>query len=423
MSKSYYKSFITLLSGNVISQFIPFIAVPILTRIYSKEDFAIFANYTAIVAMIGIVASGRLDLAIPIAKDKKEAQDIVFTGLVLVLLLTLLSFIFPIFSNFFALIYQSKELADYLFLIPIGVLFYGFLGLTNNWMLRFKKYNVISIGKVVQAFSNNGLAVLLGLIGWGTWGLIYGWISGFLFGILIMLYYVDKALKLREHVRLVTIKTTIKKYKDFPLINSLHAFTDIFATQTVLFWLVTTYYGLEQLGLFAIMYKYVRAPIGLVTSSVSNIFYTEMSSAINNGESPIPILKKTIKTTTAFSIPFILILLLFGPVVFSWYLGESWREAGVYSQMIAPVLFMMFIVSPISGIPIILNQQKKAYVFAVIGYIFTLSTLFIIGMMGFSFKTALLYYSMVFALYQVSYLYWLYRLIKNRNTDTISIID
>lgn len=416
-TKSYNKNFLTMLSGNMMSQVIPFLIAPILTRLFTKEDFAIYANFIAIASMIGIVAAGRLELAIPISKEKKDAQNIVFTGLMLTLTLSLLSVVFPIFSNFFSEFYNTPALSEYLVLIPIAVLSIGLLGVTNNWVLRHKKYNAISFGKVSQSFVNNGLAALLGYIGWGTSGLIIGWLSGQFVGIIILLLFIDRKVSIKNY-NLTTIKTTLKEYKDFPMINSLHAFTDIFATQFVLFWIITSSFGLAELGLYAMMHKYVKAPIVLITTSVSSIFYTEFSSAVNEGRSPIPILKKTLKTSMLFSFPFILVLLLFAPQIFSWYLGTDWEIAGVYAQRITPILFMLFVTSPISGIPILLNKQRKAFIFVTFGYTVTLLVLFSATLMNWSFADALLLYSCSYAFFQLLYLYWFYTLLKNRNVSS-----
>ena len=405
-----------MLSGNVISQVIPFFVAPILTRLFAPEEFAVYANYIAIASMIGIVAAGRLEFAIPISKDKKEAQDIVFTGIVLTVILSLLSFVFPLFSNFFEGLYDSPQLADYLITIPIAIFSFGLLGILNNWVLRHKKYNVLSFGKVSQSIVNNGFAALFGYIGWGASGLIYGWLLSQLAGILVLLFFMNTKFKYSSY-NLTTIKTTVKEYKDFPMINSLHAFTDIFATQFVLFWIISSYFGLAELGLFAMMHKYVRAPIVLVTSSVSSIFYAEMGSAMNQGVSPVPILKKTVFTSMAFSVPFIIVLLLFAPQIFAWYFGAEWEIAGSYAQRIVPILFMLFIISPISSIPILMNQQKKAFLFAVAGYTLTLGSLIVSTSLGWNFLKALTLYSIVFAIFQISYLYWFYTLIKKRNAS------
>ncbi|HOJ12205.1 MAG TPA: hypothetical protein PK733_16675, partial [Clostridiales bacterium] len=62
------------------------------------------------------------------------------------------------------------------------------------------------------------------------------------------------------------------------------------------------------------------------------------------------------------AIPAVIILLLFAPGMFRVFLGEKWYEAGIYAQIFAPSVFMHFIVSPISYIPIIVNRQKTAFI-------------------------------------------------------------
>ena len=416
-NKAYYKSFVTMLSGNVISQLIPFVIAPILTRIYSPEDFAVYANYIAIATMIGIVAAGRLEFAIPIAKNKTSARHIVYSGLVITAVLVALSCIIPIFSDEIAGFYDDPNLSPFLITVPIAILSISLLGLTNNWILRLKKYTLLSIGRVSQSLVNNVLAALLGYIGWGPEGLIYGWLISQFIGVIAMLLFVDRKVDFSTF-SVLTVKSTIKEYKDFPLINSLHAFTDIFANQVVMFWIISNYFGLLELGLFVMMHKYVKAPIVLITSSVSTIFYAETGDNLSKGLSPVPILKKTLKTSFAFSIPFILVLLFFAPELFGWYFGENWRTAGLYAQRIVPILGIMFLLSPISSIPILMNQQKKAFLFATTGYILTLGTLFLTALAGWSFLDALTIYAFVYALYQISYLFWIYLLIKNRNAHT-----
>jgi O-antigen/teichoic acid export membrane protein len=415
--KSYYQSFLTMLSGNTISQVIPFLIAPILTRLYSPGDFAIFASFIAIVSMIGIISAGRLELAIPIARGDSEARNIVFTGMVFAILLSLISFVFPLFANFFGEMFNSPVLANYLVLVPLAVFSYGLLGIVNNWVLRKQNYGALSGGKIAQSLFNNGVAALLGFIGWGVSGLILGWLIGQVIGVLVPMIFVSRKLSYKGY-NITTIKNTVKEYKDFPLINSLHAFTDIFATQFILFWLIAAYFGVIELGLFAIMHKYVRAPIVLITSSVSSVFYVKMGEALNNSENTTPILKKTIVTSVLFSIPFVLVLLFFAPQLFAWYFGEEWEVAGQYAQRILPMLLFLFILSPISSIPILYNQQRKAFLFSSLGYVFTLGSLYISTTLGLEFIDALTIYSIAFAVYQVSYLYWLFLLIKKKHVST-----
>jgi O-antigen/teichoic acid export membrane protein len=403
-----------MLSGNTLSQLIPFIIAPILSRIFSPEEFAVLANFMAIVGVIGIISTGRLELAVPIPQDHKKAQEVVFTGLIITLLLGLLSILIPVFAYQISALYKDNQLGDYLWMVPFSVVSFGLLGLTNNWNLRQEKFHLLSIGKIAQSVVNNGLAALLGYIGWGINGLIIAWLLSQYVNIFILLVGVNRKVSYKDF-GIVTLKTTLKEYKDFPLINSLHAFTDIFITQFLLYWVISSYFGFLELGLFAMMNKYVKAPIILVSTSVSQLFYVEAGKAINNGASLFPIVKKTVRTSVLFAIPFTIVLLLLGPWIFKIYLGTKWEAAGVYAQSLAPMLFLYFILSPISGLPILLNKQKGAFALSILGYTFTILALFIGIWLQLDFSKTLIIYGAAFALFYLLMLVWYYTLIKKRN--------
>jgi O-antigen/teichoic acid export membrane protein len=413
-NKVYYRNFLTMLSGNTLSQLIPFIIAPILSRIFSPEEFAVLANFMAIVGVIGIISTGRLELAVPIPQDHKKAQEVVFTGLIITLLLGLLSILIPVFAYQISALYKDNQLENYLWMVPFSVVSFGLLGLTNNWNLRQEKFHLLSIGKIAQSVVNNGLAALLGYIGWGINGLIIAWLLSQYVNIFILLVGVNRKVSYKDF-GIVTLKTTLKEYKDFPLINSLHAFTDIFITQFLLYWVISSYFGFLELGLFAMMNKYVKAPIILVSTSVSQLFYVEAGKAINNGASLFPIVKKTVRTSVLFAIPFTIVLLLLGPWIFKIYLGTKWEAAGVYAQSLAPMLFLYFILSPISGLPILLNKQKGAFALSILGYTFTILALFIGIWLQLDFSKTLIIYGAAFALFYLLMLVWYYTLIKKRN--------
>lgn len=413
-NKVYYRNFLTMLSGNTMSQVIPFVVAPILSRIFSPEEFAVLANFMAIVSVIGIISTGRLELAVPIPVEQKKAQDIVFTGFVITLLLGILSILIPLFAYQIGEMYNDSQLPKYLWIVPLAVISFGLLGLTSNWNLRHERFHLLSLGKIIQSVVNNGLAALLGYIGWGIDGLIISWLLSQYVNILILLIGVNRKVNYKDY-GILTLKTTLKEYKDFPLINSLHAFSDIFITQFLLYWIISTYFGFLELGLFAMMNKYVKAPIVLISSSVSQLFYVEAGKAINKGESLVPIIKKTIRTSVLFAIPFTIILLLAGPIIFKLYLGEKWEIAGVYAQCLAPMLFLYFILSPISGLPILLNKQKKAFVFTLFGYSLTVIALFVGVWLKMKFVYALWLYSGAFTLFYLFNLTWYFLMVRKRN--------
>jgi len=413
-NKVYFRNFLTMLSGNTVSQVIPFFIAPILSRTFSREEFAVLANFMAIVGVIGIVSTGRLELAVPIPQEHKKAQEIAFTGFLITLGLGLISVLIPLFAYQIGQLYDDSILPEYLWLVPLAVISYGLLGLTNNWNLRHERFHLISIGKISQSIVNNGLAAMLGFIGWGVNGLIIAWLLSQYINIVILLVGVNRKIKYKDF-GLISLKTTLKEYKDFPLINSLHAFSDIFITQFLLFWMISSYFGLIELGLFAMMNKYIKAPIVLVSSSVSQLFYVEAGKAINKGISLFPIIKKTVRTSVLFAIPFTVVLISLGPEIFRWYLGEKWEIAGVYAQYLSPMLFLYFVISPISGLPILLQKQKQAFIFSLIGSSFTIFIFFLGIYFKLQFVQTLFLYGLAFTAFYLLTLLWYFTLIKKRN--------
>ena len=341
-----------MLSGNSIGQLIPMVLAPVIARIYTPEDFAVQANFIAIVSLVGIVSAGRLDTAFVLPKRNKHAQTLFVIACCTLLLLVVLSFLIYFYSDFIAQWYNDKTLGRYLILVPIALLAYGFYSIQVNWMLRERKFNLISGNRISQSLVNNGLAVLLGYIGWGVSGLIYAWIASNLISIVLFLPAVKKSWE-RFRFNRFFAKNLIKKYKDFPTINTLHAFTDVLATQFLIFWLITNQFGALILGLFAAMNRYVRAPIQLISSAVSQLYYSEASKNKREGTSVLAIQNKTLKIAITFALPFALIIFFFGTYLFAWYLGNEWEKAGRYASIIAPALFFQFLTSPISATPII----------------------------------------------------------------------
>lgn len=401
-----------MLSGNTISQVIPFIIAPFITRIFSPEEFAVQANFIAIVGLIGIISAGRYDLAVVLPKEERKAQALFKLSLIIITTISLLSFLVFFFKDQISVFYNDNELPKYMIYVAPGIFFTGLYNLLFNWNVRHRKFNSVSASRITQSFIGNILYLAFGYLAWGIDGLVIGWMIGQILSTLMLLYPTIKNWQKDAKISHSEMKEMAIKHKDFPLINSLHAFTDIFATQFFIFWLITNNYGLLVLGLFSMMNRYLRAPIQLVTGAVSQIYYKEATECVNNQTSSIPIIKKTLKICLFFALPFILVISLWGPDLFAWYLGAEWREAGEYARIMAPALFVNFIFSPIGITPIIFNKQKLSYLFSIFGYGASLGLLLAVSALGYSFTVALWTYSICLTIHQILLGLWYISLSK-----------
>jgi hypothetical protein len=72
----FRRSVAVLASGTAISQAIPIAAMPVLTRLYTPEEFGTVVLYLALASLLGVVATARYELAIPLPHDDIEAGEI-----------------------------------------------------------------------------------------------------------------------------------------------------------------------------------------------------------------------------------------------------------------------------------------------------------------------------------------------------------
>ncbi|HGI1102849.1 TPA: hypothetical protein ACJP3L_001699, partial [Streptococcus pyogenes] len=67
VSNHFMKSFFILATGTAMSHIFILLATPILTRLYSPEEFGIFSIYLSILYSVSVIASLMYDQAIPLS--------------------------------------------------------------------------------------------------------------------------------------------------------------------------------------------------------------------------------------------------------------------------------------------------------------------------------------------------------------------
>lgn len=87
------------MTGTTVAQAIPIAITPILTRIYTPEDFGIFAIFIALVTIFGSISSARYELAVMLPKKDEDAINILALGFIIIILISLVLLLITIFFN------------------------------------------------------------------------------------------------------------------------------------------------------------------------------------------------------------------------------------------------------------------------------------------------------------------------------------
>jgi O-antigen/teichoic acid export membrane protein len=98
------------------------------------------------------------------------------------------------------------------------------------------------------------------------------------------------------------------------------------------------------------------------------------------------------------------ILILFGPWLFAFVFGDTWREAGVYSQVLSIMLVTRFAVSPISHALLILEKQGTQFLLDLLRLVLIIIALFASKMLELSPVEAIVAYAISMVIvYSITY--------------------
>lgn len=408
---AYLKNIGILFSGNILAQLIPFILAPIITRIFSPEELGIHGNFVALVTLISIIANGRLELAIVLPKADTKAVQLLKLGLKISIGISLICFSLLLIKAPLEQFYQTKLLSQFLPLVAITVFIISTHNLLIQWLVRIKLFYSISMIKILLSIYTNSLFILLGWLQFGVSGLIFSYIIGFGLTTFVLFLMTKKNIPWNSP-SLIKDKKLLLEYKEFPLINSLHAFSDILFQDFIILAIITSQFGLVTAGLFVVMMKYLKAPVRFIGSAIGQVFYPEGNQNRIEGKSNKLLLGKSIKISILVAIPIILIVAAAGPKLFGWYLGEQWIESGFFARIMILPIALGLITSPISSIPLIYNKQKTSFLINIVGMSIGALTFYFISLETNSIKQSLIGLAIVQSLLYLTLMKWYYQLSK-----------
>jgi O-antigen/teichoic acid export membrane protein len=361
------KSILTLFTGSAIAQAIPLLVSPFLTRLYSVDDFATLTIVATLISLVGVVVTGRYEYAIGLPSSDIDGRKMVQLALLFTIIISLVVASVLLFArDTIASWIGFPANHNYLFAVPLAALFYGGYQSYSFWQIRSRNYVVISGSRIGQSLTNSGLSLGLFYSGLGINGLVIGNVLGHFSAFFYSFMATRDRLKGFWNNRFSELRELGSKYSDMPRVNSIHALSDVGQTTAVVL-LITSFFGSVSTGLYGLTIRILQAPLNMMGNSLSMVFYKEVAEKSANKHHIYKLLISTVKTLLLISIPVFLVILVFGPDLFSFVFGSEWREAGVYAQILSPWLFLNFISSPLSNLPIILNKQRMFFIYSLIG--------------------------------------------------------
>jgi O-antigen/teichoic acid export membrane protein len=133
-----------LMTGTTLSQLITFMLMPILSRLYSPEDFGIYAFYTSMITLLVVFSTGRYELAIPLPKEKSDAWQILLLSFLILTGFSALVFFLVMFFNQPIVDFLGRpNLKNWLYLLPVFVFLTGAYNIFTLWFHRLSLWSCV----------------------------------------------------------------------------------------------------------------------------------------------------------------------------------------------------------------------------------------------------------------------------------------
>jgi len=361
------------MTGTTIAQAIPVAVAPILTRIYTPEDFGILALYLAVSSVLSTVSTGRYELAIMAPVSKSEAQGVVFLSMIFSLgVFVITTIIIWLFNSEIAALLGNQRIGKWLYFVPITVFSFGLYQSIDYWLNRERKYRKMAENKLVQAGSVSLIQVVVGLI--SNAGLIVGHVIGWIFSVITIIARNEFNFKC---FNFNVIKNLAVKYKKYPLLQAPSSLLDGLSVQAPIFFM-SKYFDATVVGFLGLVLKMLSAPTALISRSTGQVFFQRVSEHAK--VSPELLMSDVYRVALKLSVISIVIfspILFFGPEIFSILFGKEWMQAGNYAQILVFAIAIKFVVSPISTVFLAIDKITTSSVWQLSYFLITFSVLFV----------------------------------------------
>lgn len=374
---AYAKNVLTLMTGTSLAQAIPIAISPILTRIYTPEEFGVFALYMAIASILTVLVTGRYEMAILLPKKDRDAMSLVALSIALSFFISIiLLIIVTAFNSQLVAIIGVPELSIWLYWVPASTFLMGVYQSLSYWSNRKSHYRRLAISRVVQS-SGTGAAQLAGAFNnIGASGLVGGQLIGQTLSTAVLgslIYKEDK--EYISKIKKIRILALARKYINFPkFLIIAHGFNT--ASGQMPTFLLSSLFNTAAAGFFMLTQRVMGAPMTLIASALGDVFRQEASYAYVNTGSCKDIYIRTFKKLLIISILPSVVFFFIAPDLFAIVFGEQWRVAGDYAQILTPMYFFKFITTPVSQVTIFAGKQKIDLLWQVVLFFMTIFSIY-----------------------------------------------
>jgi O-antigen/teichoic acid export membrane protein len=366
-----FKNTLTLISGTVATQAIVFLFSPVLSRIFALVDFGYLANFNAWVAILTLLGNLRYEQAIIVANGRENTNRVVaLTGSLSVFSCVVLALLAALIHTLYGGGGYLGDLKHVILFIPLGVFVVSVSSLFIQHNVKTGKFKLLAGVTAVQVLFTVVPQVLLGLMHVAN-ALIIGTITGFLFSGIVFAKFFFQDHTVAEIIREVTprrLLATATTHINFPRFMLGADVISIIVQQFIPVF-VLALFSPAVAGLYAFSIRIVRVPMIVVSTAVTGALRKEAIDKVHVGASLSRLFVVTVRSLFLLSVVPLILILAFGPAIFSFVFGHQWVNAGRIAQILSPGILLEFVALPLTAFFLVTNTQRYTFVIQSLGFV------------------------------------------------------
>lgn len=370
------KPYLYILFGNSVGTLLQFLLLPVLTRLYSTEDFAVYAVIISWSMIAYLFSTFRYDTPILQASNKQEVASLNTFCVLASLIVTILS----IGLLYFQVISIEKNHISLMFAILISCSFAGFslVEVVCKNLIYVEQYKQVGILRSLTTIFTAVLQIAISILYISGESLVVARVIALVLVLILSYIFLNKLKRINSYLNFNYREniSTYKKYLAFPKLDLPSGILN-YISSNLPYLFIPFYYGLvPEMGLYALVSRFFQGPINLLRNSIKNVFHKEAAIRYEKGGFPFEYLYKIILIIIAICLPFALVMMIWGNQIFSIVFSEKWAEAGELATYGAIFFITLLLRSPVQSALQIIECQavyiKLEVIDIVIKVVFTI---------------------------------------------------
>jgi O-antigen/teichoic acid export membrane protein len=345
--------------GTVIAQVIAIIGSVFVAKLYGEEAFGYLSLFLSIGSILAIVYTLQLDKRIIISKSRKESQNWFNFLFPLVIVISVLAlFIMISFYGFFLSNHLEKQIAIFSCFVAIILA----LNTVHESLFTFtKKFKLLSNSKIFFTLNN----LILQLIFYHFFektGLI---LAFFISTLLLSIFYAFRNQRNFTKINFTEIKKGLKENNTIVTYLLPSNIINTVANHVMPI-LLLSFFGLEEAGIYFFSMKILGAPLHLISSSVSQVYFQKSAELREkHSQQLFKLTKKVVLINTGIMLAIILIVNSIGIYLLELYFENQWRNLRLYLLILSFLIVARSSFNPISSLIVVLDKNREGLLFNV----------------------------------------------------------